>query len=58
MLVIVLDGTIAVDRVQPWGERLRLAEARPGDILGEMSLLDSGMRFSVCTSLTTAKWPC
>jgi len=41
-----------VDRVQPWGEHLRLAETRPGDILGEMSLLDSGIRFSACTTLT------
>ncbi|MGE6340686.1 cyclic nucleotide-binding domain-containing protein, partial [Acidovorax sp. NPDC077664] len=28
------------------------AETRPGDILGEMSLLDSGIRFSACTTLT------
>lgn len=51
-MIILLNGTIAVDRVQPWGEHLRLAETRPGDILGEMSLLDSGIRFSACTSLT------
>lgn len=51
-MIVLLTGTIAVDRVQPWGGRLRLAEARPGDILGEMSLLDSGMRFSACSSLT------
>lgn len=51
-MVVLLEGTIAVDRVQPWGERMRLTETRPGDILGEMSLLDSGMRFSVCSSLT------
>lgn len=50
-MIVLLTGTIAVDRVQPWGGRLRLAEARPGDILGEMSLLDSGMRFSACSSL-------
>jgi CRP/FNR family transcriptional regulator, cyclic AMP receptor protein len=50
-MVVLLTGSIAVDRVQPWGERLRLAEARPGDILGEMSLLDSGIRFSSCTSI-------
>ena len=31
---------------------MRLAETRPGDILGEMSLLDSGIRFSACTTLT------
>ena len=51
-MVVLLSGTIAVDRVQPWGERLRLTEARPGDILGEMSLLDSGRRFSLCATLT------
>ncbi|MEO6321692.1 MAG: cyclic nucleotide-binding domain-containing protein [Polaromonas sp.] len=51
-MIVLLSGTMAVDREQPWGERLRLTEARPGNILGEMSLLDSGMRFSVCTSLT------
>ena len=51
-MVVLLSGTIAVDRTQPWGEQLRLTEARPGDILGEMSLLDSGQRFSLCVSLT------
>ncbi len=51
-MVVLLTGTIAVDRVQPWGDRMRLTETRPGDILGEMSLLDSGIRFSACTSLT------
>ena len=51
-VMVRLTGTIAVDRVQPWGEQLRLAEIRPGDILGEMSLLDSGIRFSACTTLT------
>lgn len=51
-MIVLLSGAIAVDREQPWGERLRLTEARPGNILGEMSLLDSGLRFSVCTSLT------
>jgi len=51
-MIVLLTGHIAVDRVQPWGERMRLTETRAGDILGEMSLLDSGRRFSVCTSLT------
>lgn len=51
-LLIVLDGTLAVDRVQPWGGRARLAEARAGEMLGEMSLLDAGARFSACTTLT------
>ena len=51
-MFVLLAGAVAVDRVQPWGEHMRLAEARPGDILGEMSLLDSGQRFSACASLT------
>ena len=50
-MIVLLSGTIAVSRAQAWGERLRLSQARPGNILGEMSLLDSGRRFSVCTSL-------
>ncbi|MDQ3059332.1 MAG: Crp/Fnr family transcriptional regulator [Pseudomonadota bacterium] len=51
-MVVLLSGTIAVDREQATGKRLRLSQARPGDILGEMSLLDSGRRLSVCTSLS------
>lgn len=54
-MVVLLSGSIAVDRIQPWGERLRLAETRPGDILGEMSLLDSGIRFSSCTTMSTCE---
>ena len=50
-MIVLLTGSIAVDRRQPWGEQMRMAEARPGDILGEMSLLDSGMRFAHCTTL-------
>ena len=51
-MLVVLSGSVAVDRIQPWGERLRLAETRPGEILGEMSLLDSGIRFSTCTTMS------
>ena len=51
-MIVLLSGDIAIDRMQPWGGQLRLAEAAPGDILGEMSLLDSGVRFSVCTSIS------
>lgn len=50
-MMVALSGTMAVDRAQPWGDQLRLAETRPGDILGEMSLFDSGIRFSGCTTL-------
>lgn len=47
-MLVLLSGSIDVDREQPWGERLHLTKAR----LGEMSLLDSGPRFSVSSSLT------
>ena len=50
-MIVLLSGSIAVDRRQPWGEQMLMAEARPGDILGEMSLLDSGIRFAQCTTL-------
>lgn len=50
--LIVLEGLVAVDRVQPTGARARLAEAREGDVLGEMSLLDAGARFASCMTLS------
>jgi CRP/FNR family cyclic AMP-dependent transcriptional regulator len=51
-MVVLLSGVIAVDRDQQWGERVRLSEVQPGEILGEMSLLDGGQRFSHCVTLT------
>ena len=51
-MFFLLTGTMAVNRVQPWGEKLLLAQTRPGDLIGEMSLLDSGIRFSACTTMT------
>ncbi|WP_292452795.1 cyclic nucleotide-binding domain-containing protein [Methylibium sp.] len=51
-LLVVLEGRLSVDRVQGDGSRVRLAEAHAGDLLGEMSLLDAGSRFSACTTLT------
>jgi CRP/FNR family cyclic AMP-dependent transcriptional regulator len=46
-MLIVLDGTLAVQRAPA-----HLAEARAGDVLGEMALLDDGPRFSRCTTRT------
>lgn len=54
-MVVVLAGELAVNRRQPWGEALRLAQTGPGDLLGEMSLLDSGQRFSSCTTLVDSE---
>ncbi len=50
-LLVVLDGVLSVDRVQLWGDRVNLGESRRGDVLGEMSLLDAGPRFSSCSTL-------
>ncbi|MEG1769198.1 MAG: cyclic nucleotide-binding domain-containing protein [Comamonas sp.] len=54
-MVVVLSGELAVNRRQPWGETMRLAQTGPGDLLGEMSLLDSGQRFSSCTTLVDSE---
>lgn len=51
-LLVVLEGRIAVERVPAGGARTRLAEVKPGDMVGEMSMLDAGSRFSACTTLT------
>lgn len=53
--LVVLEGVVAVDRAQPAGGRARLAEAREGDLLGEMSLLDAGSRFASCLTLSPCK---
>lgn len=50
-MLVLLTGNAKVQRQQANGESLQLAEARPGDILGEMSLLDSGARFSRCATI-------
>lgn len=53
--LVVLDGVAAIDRIQPTGARARLAEARGGDVLGEMSLVDSGVRYASCLTLAPCK---
>lgn len=47
-LLVLLRGSISVVRKQEWGEMLVLAQVTPGEMLGEMSLLDGGERFSTC----------
>jgi CRP-like cAMP-binding protein len=49
-MLIVLEGSVAIERSTSSGARARLAEARPGDVLGEMAVLDAGPRFSTCTT--------
>jgi CRP-like cAMP-binding protein len=49
-LLIVLEGVVLVERSPSPHSKARLAEARAGDVLGEMALLDAGPRFSSCTT--------
>ncbi len=49
-LLVLLKGAISVVRKQEWGEVLVLANVAQGEMLGEMSLLDGGVRFSTCVT--------
>ncbi|MBN8487237.1 MAG: Crp/Fnr family transcriptional regulator [Burkholderiales bacterium] len=49
-MMVVLHGTLVETRLQPSGERIRLGEARAGDLLGEFSALDSETRVSSWTA--------
>lgn len=49
-LLLVLQGTVSVERLLPGTQRARIGLAQPGDLLGEMSLIDGGTRFSSCVT--------
>ena len=49
-MLVLLRGSISVVRKQEWGETLVLANVQAGEMLGEMSLLDGGVRFSTCVT--------
>lgn len=51
-MLIQLTGVIAVERAQAGRPPARMAQTNIGDVLGEMSLLDQGLRFSSCITLT------
>lgn len=51
-MLVQLTGVIAVERAQTAGPPLRMAQTNVGDVIGEMSLLDQGQRFSSCVTLT------
>ena len=51
-MLVLLEGHIAVERISGGPRVARLAEARPGDVLGEMALLDAGPRASDCVTRT------
>ncbi|MFN7725749.1 MAG: cyclic nucleotide-binding domain-containing protein [Rubrivivax sp.] len=49
-MLVLLEGRIRVERITGGPRVARLAEARPGDVLGEMALLDAGPRASDCVT--------
>lgn len=51
-MLVQLTGVIAVERVQAASAPVRMAQTSIGDVIGEMSLLDQGQRFSSCLTLT------
>lgn len=51
-LMVVLDGQVAEDRLQPSGQKVRLGEVRSGDVVGELSMMDGSTRLGNCVALT------
>jgi len=51
-MLVVLEGTVMIERAAAGMRAARLAEARPGDVVGEMALLDEGPRLSDCSTRT------
>lgn len=51
-MFIQLGGVVSVERTLEGGQSVRFAETQVGDLIGEMSLLDGGVRFSGCRTLT------
>lgn len=54
-MLVQLTGVMAVERVDAEGASIRMAETSVGDMIGEMSLLDHGLRFSSCVTLTSCE---
>lgn len=53
-MLLVLDGTVEIVKINPRGLPQRLAVAGPGKTLGEMSLIDGEPRFASCLTLEPA----
>lgn len=52
-MLLVLEGTVEILKIDPRGLPQRLAVAGPGKTLGEMSLIDGEPRFASCLTLET-----
>jgi CRP-like cAMP-binding protein len=50
-LLVLLDGSVRVEH-RSRDQVVGLGEGRPGDVLGEMALLDAGPRSSACVTRT------
>lgn len=50
-MLLVLEGTVEIVKIDPRGLPQRLAVAGPGKTLGEMSLIDGEPRFASCLTL-------
>jgi CRP-like cAMP-binding protein len=50
-MLLVIDGSIEILKIDPRGLPQRLATAGPGKTLGEMSLIDGEPRFASCVTL-------
>jgi CRP/FNR family cyclic AMP-dependent transcriptional regulator len=50
-MLLVLEGTVEILKIDPRGLPQRLAVAGPGKTLGEMSLIDGEPRFASCLTL-------
>lgn len=50
-MLLLIDGSVEILKVDPRGLPQRLAVAGPGKTLGEMSLIDGEPRFASCVTL-------
>jgi CRP-like cAMP-binding protein len=50
-MLLVIDGSLEIIKLDPRGLPQRLAVAGPGKTLGEMSLIDGEPRFASCVTL-------
>ena len=52
---IVEDGLLRVDRTTPSGKQVLVTLVAPGDVVGELSLIDGGRRSASCSVVRSAR---
>jgi diguanylate cyclase (GGDEF)-like protein len=57
-LYILLTGVIAITLKTPQGDTLELAQIKPGNFFGEMSIFDNSPRSATCSTLEDATLLC